>query len=144
MPLAQRALHHLFPGYPLGGFGDRPFPERCWRWSAGSWFDSMVVIEGNGVRKSGLPRTGLLARNSFRLARIPLPFGSLSSKLSRLGPMPLSVGTKLGMYSVLSQIGAGGMGEVYQAHDSKLGRDVAIKVLREAFAHDFENLRGSS
>src|SRR5467141_1644379 len=59
-PLAQRALHHLFPGYPLGGFGDRPFPERCWRWSAGSWFDSMVVIEGNGVRKSGLPRTGLL------------------------------------------------------------------------------------
>src|SRR5216684_7980675 len=68
-PLAQRALHHLFPGYPLGGFGDRPFPERCWRWSAGSWFDSMVVIEGNGVRKSGLPRSGLLARDNFPQSR---------------------------------------------------------------------------
>src|ERR1700693_4590996 len=54
--------------------------------------------------------------------------------------MPLSASTKLGTYSVLSQIGAGGMGEVYQAHDIKLGRDVAIKVLPEAFAHDAERL----
>jgi serine/threonine protein kinase/Tol biopolymer transport system component len=54
--------------------------------------------------------------------------------------MPLSAGTKLGTYGVLSQIGAGGMGEVYQAHDTKLGRDVAIKVLPEAFAHDPERL----
>src|SRR6266853_5506315 len=65
-PLAQRALHHLFPRYHFGGFGDRPFPERCWRWSAGSWFDSMVVIEGNGVRKSGLPRTGLIRPGDIR------------------------------------------------------------------------------
>jgi len=42
--------------------------------------------------------------------------------------MPLSAGTKLGTYEVLSAIGAGGMGEVYRAHDTKLGRDVAIKV----------------
>src|ERR1700674_1258608 len=54
--------------------------------------------------------------------------------------MPLSAGTKLGTYSVLSQIGAGGMGEVYQAPDTKLGRDVAIKVLPEAFAHDADRL----
>src|ERR1700722_5305584 len=54
--------------------------------------------------------------------------------------MPLSVGTKLGSYEILSAIGAGGMGEVYQAHDTKLGRDVAIKVLPEAFAHDPERL----
>ena len=54
--------------------------------------------------------------------------------------MPLAAGTKLGQYTVLSQIGAGGMGEVYQAHDTKLGRDVAIKVLPEAFAHDPERL----
>src|ERR1035437_1298791 len=54
--------------------------------------------------------------------------------------MALSAGTKLGSYEVLSQIGAGGMGEVYQAHDTKLGRDVAIKVLPEAFAHDAERL----
>jgi hypothetical protein len=54
--------------------------------------------------------------------------------------MPLSAGTKLGTYEVLSAIGAGGMGEVYQAHDTKLGRDVAIKVLPEAVAHDLERL----
>ena len=54
--------------------------------------------------------------------------------------MPLPAGTKLGTYEILSAIGAGGMGEVYQAHDSKLGRDVAIKVLPEAFAHDADRL----
>jgi serine/threonine protein kinase/Tol biopolymer transport system component len=54
--------------------------------------------------------------------------------------MPLSAGTKLGTYEVVSAIGAGGMGEVYQAHDSNLRRDVAIKVLPEAFAHDAERL----
>jgi len=54
--------------------------------------------------------------------------------------MALTAGTKLGTYEVVSAIGAGGMGEVYQAHDTKLGRDVAIKVLPEAFAHDPEKL----
>src|ERR1700680_3069745 len=54
--------------------------------------------------------------------------------------MTLASGTKFGSYEVTAQIGAGGMGEVYQAHDTKLGRDVAIKVLPEAFAHDAERL----
>src|ERR1700692_4083928 len=54
--------------------------------------------------------------------------------------MALANGTKLGSYEIAAQIGAGGMGEVYQAHDTKLGRDVAIKVLPEAFAHDPERL----
>jgi serine/threonine protein kinase/Tol biopolymer transport system component len=54
--------------------------------------------------------------------------------------MAIPSGTRLGSYEVLSQIGAGGMGDVYQAHDTKLGRDVAIKVLPEAFAHDPERL----
>jgi eukaryotic-like serine/threonine-protein kinase len=54
--------------------------------------------------------------------------------------MPINTGTRLGSYELGAQIGAGGMGEVYQAHDSKLGRDVAIKVLPEAFAHDAERL----
>jgi eukaryotic-like serine/threonine-protein kinase len=54
--------------------------------------------------------------------------------------MALVSGTQLGTYTVTSLIGAGGMGEVYQAHDSKLGRDVAIKVLPEQFARDPERL----
>jgi serine/threonine protein kinase len=54
--------------------------------------------------------------------------------------MTIAAGTHLGGYEVVAQIGAGGMGEVYQAHDTKLGRDVAIKVLPEAFAHDPQRL----
>jgi Tol biopolymer transport system component len=54
--------------------------------------------------------------------------------------MRVNAGTRLGPYEIASPIGAGGMGEVYQARDSKLGRDVAIKVLPEAFAHDSERL----
>ncbi len=48
--------------------------------------------------------------------------------------MTLSTGSKLGPYEVLSPLGAGGMGEVYRARDSRLGRDVAIKVLPAALA----------
>jgi serine/threonine protein kinase len=50
--------------------------------------------------------------------------------------MTLAVGTKLGPYEVLAPLGAGGMGEVYRARDTKLNRDVALKVLPEAFARD--------
>jgi eukaryotic-like serine/threonine-protein kinase len=54
--------------------------------------------------------------------------------------MTLATGTKFGSYEVVAPIGSGGMGEVYQAHDTKLGRNVAIKVLPEAFAHDADRL----
>ncbi|HKD16350.1 MAG TPA: protein kinase, partial [Thermoanaerobaculia bacterium] len=52
--------------------------------------------------------------------------------------MTLSSGTRLGPYEVLAPLGAGGMGEVYRARDSRLGRDVAIKVLSAEFAADVD------
>src|SRR5262245_34260780 len=54
--------------------------------------------------------------------------------------MSLAPGTRLGPYEIGSLIGAGGMGEVYQATDTTLGRSVAVKVLPEAFASDGERL----
>ena len=54
--------------------------------------------------------------------------------------MALSPGSRLGSYEVTAKIGQGGMGEVYRAHDTKLGRDVALKVLRDLFADDPERL----
>src|SRR5689334_20051444 len=54
--------------------------------------------------------------------------------------MPLSPGATIGPYQILSPIGAGGMGEVYLARDTRLKRDVALKVLPEAFANHPERL----
>ena len=55
--------------------------------------------------------------------------------------MPLTPGTDLASYRILSPLGAGAMGEVYRARDTRLGREVAIKVLPEHFAADEERLK---
>jgi eukaryotic-like serine/threonine-protein kinase len=54
--------------------------------------------------------------------------------------MALKVGTKIGPYDIAGPIGVGGMGEVYRARDTKLNRDVALKVLPSAFASDAERM----
>src|ERR1700693_2126536 len=54
--------------------------------------------------------------------------------------MPLSPGTRLGVYEVTAMIGEGGMGQVYRAKDTKLNRDVALKILPGAFATDPDRL----
>jgi len=58
--------------------------------------------------------------------------------------MNLQPGMRLGPYEILAPLGAGGMGEVYRARDTRLDREVAIKVLPEAFARDAERVPGFS
>jgi eukaryotic-like serine/threonine-protein kinase len=55
--------------------------------------------------------------------------------------MTLSAGTRLGPFEILSPIGAGGMGEVYRARDTRLGREVAVKVLSSEFSADADRRR---
>ena len=59
---------------------------------------------------------------------------------STLTPMALSAGTRLGPYEILAPLGAGGMGEVYRATDTKLKRQVAIKILPPSLAADSDRL----
>src|SRR5579871_1901200 len=54
--------------------------------------------------------------------------------------MPLTSGSRVGPYEILAPLGAGGMGEVYKARDTKLNRDVAIKILPAAFAQDADRM----
>ena len=62
-----------------------------------------------------------------------MPGGACSS-------VTLEAGARLGTFKVLSPLGAGGMGEVYRAHDTELGREVALKLLPESLAKDPERL----
>ena len=54
--------------------------------------------------------------------------------------MSIAPGTRLGHYEVVACVGVGGMGEVYRARDTRLGRDVALKILPEVFARDRDRL----
>ena len=54
--------------------------------------------------------------------------------------MPLAIGSRLGPYEIVAPLGAGGMGEVYRARDSKLNRDVAVEVLLRSLANDSERI----
>jgi serine/threonine protein kinase len=82
----------------------------------------------------------LLAQEKRGDALLESPAMEVAAKMLGQERGQSMIGCQLGSYQVVSLLGAGGMGEVYQAHDTKLARDVAIKVLPEAFAHDADRL----
>jgi len=83
----------------------------------------------------------LLAQESRAEQFLETPALEVAAKVLAEHPSKSSqVGKQLGSYKIVSMLGAGGMGEVYQARDSKLNREVAIKVLPAAFVHDAERL----
>src|ERR1700680_3133391 len=72
-----------------------------------------------------------MARNRF-----PICYTTKLGGIEPIDAMPLSTGTRLGRYEIIAPIGAGGMGEVYKARDTRLNREVAIKDLPEHLAKD--------
>ena len=97
--------------------------------------------------RTGLPRLfKTLARSGSRkppvnpgpLIRTYLARPPRSARI--ISNLPLTPGTRLGVYEVTALIGEGGMGQVYRARDTKLNRDVALKVLPDSFASDPDRL----
>src|SRR5215467_7277813 len=82
----------------------------------------------------------LLAEDAGVQSFLEAPALELVSEMSGKDSNPSMIGRHVGSYSIVSLVGKGGMGEVYCARDTKLGRDVAIKILPAAFARDPERL----
>jgi eukaryotic-like serine/threonine-protein kinase len=82
----------------------------------------------------------LLAQEKGAEGFLEAPALEVAAKMLGQGPGQSLIGAQIGSYQVLSLLGVGGMGEVYQAHDTKLGREVAIKVLPAGFVDDPERL----
>jgi predicted Ser/Thr protein kinase len=100
-----------------------------------TWRNIPIALKMPGGRVSECNR--LIATVDFRFVRYPT--GVVAQRFSRgiIAPqMPLAPGTKLGPYEIGAPLGAGGMGEVYRAKDTRLGRSVAVKILPAQFSAD--------
>ena len=93
-----------------------------------------------GLHRRRAMRAGPLpsARQTPNVAPSILDPALVSLHWIESGPMPLSSGDKLGPYEIVSQIGAGGMGEVWKARDTRLDRIVAIKISKDEFTERFD------
>jgi Tol biopolymer transport system component/serine/threonine protein kinase len=123
--------------------------------SSDGWRDAEDLFQA-AIERPPEARSGFLdtacGRDSDLRRRVESLLAKAGQAASLLGPPPPSettvsltsaaslVGRQIGPYRILAPLGAGGMGEVYRARDSKLGREVAIKTLPAEFAHDQDRL----
>jgi len=89
--------------------------------------DQSPSVEGSGLAD---------ARSTLRRHSGVIPGALPASPYNPQQRLALPPGACIGPYEIVSAIGAGGMGEVYRATDAKLGRDVALKIVRETVAQD--------
>ena len=108
--------------------------------------EELLALDPTGAKFMHQPAAGPIEGERLRELEVLLhaknaPTQDSETRRGTPAPAPLTAGSMLGSYRIETRLGAGGMGVVYRARDSKLERPVAIKVLRDQFAKDAERLR---
>ena len=114
---------------------ERPVEERAAFLAAATGDDVELRREVESLLTSDTSDTGFLDRLPVASASVLAPLAATSVNPTR-SPSALAAGRRVGLYEIVAPLGAGAMGEVYRARDTKLHRDVALKVLPERFALD--------